>query len=249
MALDLWEDGIHYAPSEQAYWDGQSILTGADVGAAPADNQVQRSTVQVVFSRTTPATINDDVALFSLSFCLQTLDFGTSIISAGNKATVEGHLDTLWTDLKAQTSAHWNLLEYRWHDFTENWLKPGPATRVTVKNVVATGAAVTVVPDQVANSVTFKTISRLHWGCIYLPAFVITAYTSTGRITSAQVDGRVAAVRTCLAACDSAGITPVVSSTSHRANLAISAIQMDDTPDVIRSRRAKRPSYRKTYTS
>jgi len=249
MALQLWDDGVSFAPSEQAYWDGQSILTGASRGAAPADDQIQRSTVQVVFDRTTPATINDDAALFGLSFAIETLDFGSSILTGPNKATVEGLLNTFWADLKAQTSAHWTLREYRWHDYTSSWTKPGPATRVTAVNVAATGAATNVVPDQVASTVTFKTCSRIHWGRIYLPPFVTTAYTSTGRIATAQVDGRLAALRTALVGADAAGISPVVPSTSHRALLSISELQMDDTPDVIRSRRAKRPSYRKIYTS
>jgi len=249
MGLDLWGNGIWHAPSEQAYWDGQSILTGADVGSAPADNQVQRSTVQFVYDRTTPATINDDAAIFSLTFALVTLDFGTSIISGGNKATVEGHLDTFINAIKAEISAHWTLREYRWHDFTENWSKPGPATRVTAKGTAMTGSATNVVPDQVASSVTFKTSSRIHWGRAYLPPYVTTSYSSTGRIATAKVDIVVGALRTALNSCMAAGIVPVVASTSHRANLAISAVQMDDTPDVIRSRRAKRPSYRKVYTS
>lgn len=249
MPLDLWADGIHLAPSEQAYWDGQSVLTGADRGTAPADNQVQRSAVQVVFDRTTPAAIQDDQALFSLNFVLQTLDFGTSIISAGNKATVEGLLNTWWTAAKALTPSHWTLREYRWHDFTESWTKPGPATRVTAVGSVATGSSTNAVPDQVATSMTFKTSSRIHWGRCYLPGLITSSYTSTGRISTATVDALAAALRTALVGADSAGITPVVPSTSHRANLAISSIQVDDTPDVIRSRRAKRPSYRKTYTS
>jgi len=246
---DLWDNSIWFAPGEQAYWDGQSILTGADVQAAPADDQVQASVVQLIWDRTLPATLTDDVALFSLAFVLDTLSAGTSIISSGNKATIEGLLDTMITDWKAQISSHWTLREYRWHDYTSSWTRPGPATRVTAKGTACTGSATTTLPDQVASSITFKTSSRRHWGRIYAPPLVSTAYGSTGRLSSAQVDGRLAAMRTMLNAAMAAGIPPVVRSTSHRAVMSIMELQMDDTPDVIRSRRAKRPSYRKVYTS
>ena len=249
MSLGAWADGIAYAPSEAAYWQGQSILTGAVVGAAPDDNQIQRSACQMVFERTTPSGVTDDVAVVTWNFLKETISFGTSILSGTEKAAAEGWLDTLWTDHKAQVSAHWTLREYRWHDYLTSWTKPGPATRVTTKGVVATGSATNTLPDQVASSYTFITSSRKHWGRVYFLPFVATAYGSTGRLTTAQTDSRSAAVRALINSASSAGTPLIVPSTSHRAVLAISKLQMDNTPDVIRSRRAKHPEYRKSYTS
>lgn len=249
MSIELFNDGINYAPSQVAYWAGQSILSGATVGAAPADDQVQRSQCQLVLEKTTPSGVVDDVAVFSFSFAKPTLSFGSSVISGTEKATVEGYLDTMFASLKTSISAHWTLREYRWHDYTDNWEKPGPATRVTAKGTVCTGAAVNVVPDQVASSVTFKTSSRIHWGRIYLPPSIYNSYDSTGRLTTATCDAYLAAVRTMMVAADAADCSPVVASTSHRALLGILSLQMDNTPDVIRSRRVKHTNYRKIYTS
>lgn len=111
------------------------------------------------------------------------------------------------------------------------------------------GVATNTVPDQVAQTVTFRTASRIHWGRIYLPGPYSSGLGSTGRISSTTVDLIVGAVRTMANSASSAGFELVVPSTSHRAVLGIREMSMDSTADVIRSRRAKRPDYRKTYTS
>lgn len=246
---ELYSGDITCAPSEQSYWDGQSVITGTPVTVAPSDDQVQVSLLSFVFSRTTPSTFIDDVVVTSLAFVKDALAGATSYLLGSEKATVEGFADTMWTSLKVQVPAHYTLKEYRWHDYSTDWKKPGPATRVTTVGAAATGSSTNCVPDQVATSVTFKTASRLHWGRMYLPQLITTNYTSTGRIVSNTVDLVSGYLHTFLNACSGAALEPVVRSTSHRGTLGIVEIQMDNIPDVIRSRRAKQTDYRKIYTS
>lgn len=249
MGLTIYTHGANFGPSTQAYWDGQSFYSGTTKGAAPDDRQVQWSDLSFVFTRTTPSTISDDVMVTSLAFAKETLSFGSSILGSSDKALVEGRADTMFTTLKALMPSHLTLLEYRWHDYDQSWTKPGPATRVTSKNVACTGAATNVVPDQVATTVTFKTASRKHWGRMYWPQLISTAYSSTGRLSTGNTDTFVGAVHTFLNGCDTDGNEPVVASNVHGGILAISELQMDNTPDVIRRRRAKHVEYRKSYTS
>lgn len=237
------------SPNEQAYWDGQSILTGTDVDTALSDESIDCSVLTWVFSRTTPSTFFDDYVQTSLAFVVNAAANMTSYLDASRKAQVEADAATLWGSLAGQFPSHYTLREYRWHDYSTSWTKPGPATRVTTVASAATGSSTTCVPDQIATTVTFKTASRLHWGRMYWPQCAIAGYTSTGRLTSGGVDTFSGYIRTFLNACHADGNEPVVRSTSHRAVLGITEFQMDNIPDVIRSRRAKQTDYRKVYTS
>lgn len=249
MSLLAWQNQINHAPSEASYWASQSVLSGATIGQAPDDGQIQRSVCSCVFERTTPSGVVDDVAVTSFTYTTETLSYGTSVISGSEKAAIEGYLDTMWGVMKSSITAHWTLREYRWHDYITSWTKPGPSVRVTAKGTAMTGSATNTVPDQISSTVTFRTCSRLHWGRVYLPQSIYQSYDSTGRLTTATVDAYCGAVRAMQNSASGAGTPMVVPSTSHRALLAISSIAMDNTPDVIRSRRTKHTNYFKVYTS
>lgn len=245
----IWSRHIWHGPSTAAYWSGVSAFADTDFTETTDDRTLQWSTVSLIFDRTTPTNITEDVAVTSLSVYLPSGGPAISVLQSSDKADVEARLDTWFTSFKAQVSSHYTLREYRWHDYMLSWTKPGPATRVTTKGTACTGSATNTLPDQVATSITHKTASRAHWGRNYWPALVSTAYDTTGRITSAQVDSRSGDWRTLLNGIATDGQMPCVASSVHGGVLDIVELQMDNTPDVIRSRRAKRPSYRKSYTS
>jgi hypothetical protein len=56
-------------------------------------------------------------------------------------------------------------------------------------------------------------------------------------------------VRACLNGSSGDGTPPVVTSGTYGAVLGIRELQQDNTPDVVRRRRAKHPEYRKVYSS
>lgn len=254
MAFGLYDRIIWHADAATGYWADQSYYS--DTTLVPVDDptHLQFNTVQVVFDRTSPAGVTDDVMLFDLTFTSPLLGAETSYLSSAEMATIETELGTWWTSWKAQTPSTITLKEYRWHNWHVGITKPGPAVRVTTVGTVATGSGTSRLPDQVAHSITFRTASRRHWGRCYTPALVPSALSAYGRLSDAQTDSRLANWETLLEACDTMdvagdGVTPVVYSRTGQALLTIDVIAMDSTCDVIRSRRAKHPSKFATASS
>lgn len=245
--LKLYDRFILSANDTASYWENQSKYSDTEIYAADDAPEITFSVVQVVFDRTSPTGVVEDVMLFDLAVCQTLLTQGSISLDSGDRGDVETALDAWWTSWKAQTPSTITLKEYRWHNYHVGTSRPGPAVAVTTKNVVATGSGTTRLPDQVAHSVTFRTASRKHWGRVYVPALVPSALSAYGRLTDAQTDSRLANWKTLLEAIDTVdvagdGITPVVWSRVGKALLSIDVIAMDSTCDVIRSRRAKHPS-------
>jgi hypothetical protein len=102
-----------------------------------------------------------------------------------------------------------------------------------------------MLPPQVAESVTFKTVSRRHWGRIYWPAITAANSTSSGTIGTAEVDTLANAFVACFNTCRAANLYPVVYDHVSGTSRSVDTVQVDDLFDVIRRRRWKQPSYRK----
>lgn len=254
MILKLYDRAIMHADATAGYWASQSSFS--DTTLIPVDDptHLQFNTVQVVFDRTSPTSIVDDVMLFDLTLASTLLGVETSYLTPTEMGDVETALNTWWTSWKAQTPSSITLKEYRWHQWHVGITKPGPAVRVTTVGVVATGAGTSRLPDQVAQTVTFRTASRLHWGRVYTVALAPAAYSAYGRLTDAQTTSRLANWETLLESIDTIdvggnGVTPVVWSRVGQALLSIDVIAMDSTCDIIRSRRAKHPSFFATASS
>lgn len=245
--LKLYDNFILHAAETTSYWDGQAKAADTDTFAVDPTSELEYNTVQVVFDRTSPSPLVDDIMLFDLAVAKVFLTQGTGHLDSAELDAVESALDTWWGTWKAQVPSTITLKEYRWHQWNAASTRPGPAVRVTPKNVVATGSGTTRLPDQVAHTVTFRTPSRRHWGRVYTPALIPGALSAYGRLTDAQTDSRGANWETLLEAIDTIdiagdGVTPVVFSRVGKALLSINEIAMDSTCDVIRSRRAKHPS-------
>jgi hypothetical protein len=254
MPFELYDNQLLHTASNLGYWQGQSKTPGTTFHevADPAD--LHSSVCSIVFSRTVPSGLQEDVAVTHLTVAKILMGIGTDEVSADEMAAVETALGTWWGSLKAKVSAHWTLAEYRWHHYTALSSKPGPAVRQTPVGVVATGSSGDTLPDQVCTTVTFKTGFPKHWGRQYLPALVDSSFNSFGRIDTTEVDLIAGYTETLLEAVDTVdvgatGITPVVRSPEHGGLMSIDHIQVDDTADVQRRRRAKQTSYRKVISS
>lgn len=246
----MWDKYIYFDPADAGYWEQQSKFSDTVMSPTTGGSgHPQLSTCSLVFTRTTPTSIVDDVMVTSFNFAGAVIANATSPLTSAEKATIEGLLNTWWTTVKPFCPSSLTLKEYRWHDYADVKAKPGPAVRITAVGVAATGSIVTAVPDQVAETQTFRTASRRHWGRVYLPKLAAGAFDQYGRIVASTVDGLAAATRTLFNGADTAGVEVVVPSREHGAILTITELAMDSTPDVIRRRRAKHPSYIKAYSS
>src|SRR5262245_47377195 len=97
-----------------------------------------------------------------------------------------------------------------------------------------------------------KTPSRRNWGRVYEPGVAFSQYDAVyGRPTNAMCDTLASAWRTMLnnLVAKSTSVECVVFSKQYQANLVVSEVACDNVPDIIRRRRPKNPSYRKTFTS
>src|SRR5262249_54437151 len=143
-----------------------------------------------------------------------------------------------------------SLAEYRWHDWDINDVALGPADRVTSRSVAGTTGATSRLPDQDAQTVTWTTASRRHWGRVYLPGIGFNRIdNTTGRWASTQVDAAALHFHTLATSLVAGGYDMVVVSRQFHALLTIDTISVDDIVDIQRRRRAKQASYHKIYTS
>jgi hypothetical protein len=109
-------------------------------------------------------------------------------------------------------------------------------------------------PDQVALTTTFRTAGRKHWGRFYTGGWTgneLAADAQQGHARGVAVDALSTAAKTLLNDLyDDARKTWVcVWSPKYRGAMSVNEVSVDDTWDIVRRRRAKFPSYRKTYTS
>jgi len=249
MSFQLYDQSAILATSKMSYWAAESHESGLDVIEVP-DAELAASVVSIVFSRTAASGIVEDFAVTRLALTRVLLNDGCELLDDSEMAAAESPLNTWWGSLKVLVSTHWTLSKYVWHAYEGLSTSPGPARRTTTVNVAATGSGTNTMPDQVATSVTFKTAYPRHWGRMYLPPLTVDRYTQYGRLSTASCDAIGSYYETLLESLDTVdvggtGVTPIVRSSSGGGLLSIDKVQVDDTPDVIRSRRVEQTTYRK----
>lgn len=243
-----WERAISHTSDTAAYWDAQSKFSDSvvvDAGAAT----LSVSQLAMKFSRVTPAGTREDLSEFTTHHAFIAGGGLYSRLSDAQKATVEGIWGTWWTTVKALCDSGITLVEYAWHDLDLGDAFYGPADRVTTASVAGTLVADRM-PDQLAVDVTLRTASRKHWGRFYVVGIGTTKYEKAyGRPANTTCDSLATATRTAYLAEDAASIALVVCSKQHQGILTVDEIHCDNVPDVIRRRRPKQASYRKSYAS
>jgi len=227
--------------------------------------------VQFVFTRATPAGTQEDVAVFGLN--LLNMTSGQIDSSWDTTDYTEAETDfTEWLGtLNSYFSNTITLKELRWYvrqfnpdlplGSSTNTLDPatgkpyarfaqsGTVARVHPVNTVG-GATAFPVPYQVAMSVTFKTAQAKHWGRIYLPG-VTQGWldTTDGRFGGGvivPIANATAELADDLAKRQLHLVIPTTQAGGkfHVALQTVTQIQVDDIPDVIRSRRPKQTKIR-----
>jgi hypothetical protein len=199
---------------------------------------------QFVFSRTAPAGFSEDVAVCHFDFVNFTGGNPDDSWTAGDFTTLETLLTAWWVTAKGLVNSSCSSREIRWYRLGQGITKPNPAVRVT-SSVVAGSAANSLLPPQVAVSITRKTGLRKRWGRTYLPSIDTIALGTDGRITTARVDTLAGAENTLNTGAAAAEFMPVVYSPTAQRAYAIESVQVDNIFDVIRRRRFDSTTYRK----
>ncbi len=232
----------------------------ADVATYTGSFELRR--LQVKFELLVGGAVVDDARITTYDFLKLASGSPSDAWVAADFTTVENAFGTAWTAIKARYSTSFRLSQYRWYKAGPGIAPPQEPVRVVDNLVVGTAVSGGAYPPQVALACTELTSSRKAWGRVYWPAPAVNAAAETqtdaiGRYTSAILTVYANALDTFYEACRAGNVMPVVFSpakpsrptagggtlaaTADRA-LTVDTIQVDDVPDVIRSRRLKSPS-------
>jgi hypothetical protein len=152
-----------------------------------------------------------------------------------------------WTSLDGHVSGAVVLRELRYYEVQDaRGMDMGDPLEVHQLNLPgAVGSS--LLPPQVAASITFKTQHRKRWGRIYIPGLTITSLDGFGRIKAETRTDLCAGGRNL---CDRGGTGAAlcVFSRLHWDFEDVTQVQVDDVFDVIRSRRFDKPIARTVET-
>lgn len=232
-------------------------------------NPVELRKLVLKWSRGPSGGTVEDADFITLHFAKLTGGVADANWLTADYTAVEARIDTLMTTLKTYLPSFSTFVEMRW--FKDGPTQspadgaPGPANpavRVTARALAMTGA-LPVLPPQTSCSVTFKTALRKRWGRVFLPAFVVTAaaavLTSEGRVATTTQAAMRGIFVTFFNGCRADAHLPVVWSRERSAHLdskgneiphhdptayEITAVQVDNLYDVVRSRRYSGPTSR-----
>lgn len=170
--------------------------------------------------------------------------------TTGDYTAIETASEAFWTALAARIPTSYRLEEHRWYAYGPGVTPPNPVTRYVTLATPIAGTSTGATHMSAAMAVTLKTTLRKHWGRFYVPVSVQGfPFDAAGRASSSNVDTFASAARTFLTAGSAAGVLPAVWDDAHKVVHGMTAIQVDDIPDVIRRRRQSVTQYRKTYVS
>lgn len=210
--------------------------------------------LHVVWTRTPPTGGTEDVAVCTFHLARSVGDEPSTNWTAAEYAAAEVRFDTWWGAVKDKFPTWVVLSQYRWYKSGPAWPISGPAVRLTARSVAGTGVGQSC-PPQVAASVTEVTRIAKSWGRFYLPAVITGVIDGSGRLGATHLNGTNGLLTKSVTLYDGLntdGTPVVVYSAAKPARktkrgldlppqparaLAVESLQVDDTLDVIRSRR------------
>ena len=177
---------------------------------------------------------------------------------AADFVTLEDAYDTFWAAMKDTLPPAYVLSTLKWYRAGPADVPPQEPVRSVDRSVAGTSIYASV-PPQCCASVTEKTSAGNAWGRFFFPAPGANGahYTGTGRLVTAYQTQLANAVDAWYEAALAANLVPVVYSAAKPVRpkasggtlaatvaraLTIDQLQVDDVPDVIRSRRHGSPA-------
>lgn len=246
MAIPKWARRVGIGAGGQ--------LSPEELGLYPADTRdagfSEGRRARLVFARGTPAGLQDDAAQIDFEFVNTTAGAPDNTWTDADFTTLEGALVDWFNAIKADIATSHVLDQIRWYKFgpslpvgSGGGEMSGPPVRVIDQNIAGGSAWLTCI-YQMAISVTFKTAARRRWGRVYVPGYNSLAIDENGRIK--PEDGAQLATATSAMAQVAADndFRFVVYSPTVRRAYGVESIQVDDIPDVIRSRRPRQTGRR-----
>lgn len=236
----------------------------------PAQDLVWRR-LMFTFTRVSPATTQEDTAVFDLHISNITGGQLDTSWTSGDYTTVDTHLQEFWTALRPFINQSHTLRDIRYYVASFNpqliagdaikdpkyddirgkrFNRAGPPQHVFIPTGLTGGDATSPSAYQVAMSVTFKTPGPRHWGRCYLPGVPAGELGQTyGRFSSSvtqAVANIFAELQDDLLKSDFQMVVPTTQHEGlwYQSLQSINHIVVDDVPDVIRRRRPKQASVR-----
>lgn len=223
-ALDI----VH--SDEASYTPTQTHAMGAD--GLPPGIGVRRA--QIVWTRETMVPRQDAVTTH-VDFLNLTNGQPDDTWTDADFTTVEQMINDMLTTIRPYHTTKVICTQVRWYRVGPGILPPNPAIRIS--GFASPGSATVGNAPQVAASVTLKTVPRKQWGRMYLPLNASSIEVGDGRFNAAAVDTVGSAVAGMVNSAVNAQFPPVIFSKVRGKAYTVETVQMDDVPDVIRSRR------------
>jgi len=209
--------------------------------------------VHVVFDRSAQNP-EEDAAIFTMHVRGTLTGLPDSLVSMtpGSRDAWSARFDNFLDTWKTLASPKVKCVALKWYDLGASADDDmGPPVQVHVKNKagVASGQ---VLPPQLAMSATLKHPSTggvgrhgARWGRIYIPGITVDALDANGRFTSAACQVMGDAVRYIFQPAGTpTGCRSTIWSRTAWSHFDPNVVQVDDVPDVIRSRRFSTTNYR-----
>src|SRR5688572_29473537 len=96
----LWTSSLVAASSQASYWDSQSFVSGSTKTYVDPD-MVGGSMMTLVFTRTSPATVRDDVMNLSFHWGIEAgPGVPSAPLSGSQAASIESIMTTWWNSMK-----------------------------------------------------------------------------------------------------------------------------------------------------
>lgn len=204
--------------------------------------------VAVIGERDAAAGVWTQRAQYSVAFVNVTSGDPDYTWTTADFSAIEAGSEALWTALAAKLPTSYRLEEHRWYAYGPGVSPPNPVHRYVTLATPIPGTSSAATHMSAASAVTLKTTLRKHWGRYYMPISV-SRMDAAGRMSSAEVDAWATAARTWLTSGSGQGVLPVVYDSTNHVVHGMTALQVDDIPDVVRRRRQSVTQYRKTFTS
>lgn len=257
---NLWDPVIVYDSAEASYWEAQTRLPDTQMVPLSA-SAVTGSYMEAKFTRTVQAGLREDMAQIGMHFSVEAGPGAPmSRLDSADALRVAGAFNSdVWQPIYGQIANDWSLKEITFRHFAADYpldknglSKKGPVWYLLPVAQAGTNTNARL-PDQVALTTTYRTASRKHWGRNYFGGFTTAALTDAqmGHAVTTTVDLLSGSLRAFLNDIndDARKTTMWIWSPKYRGACSVNELSVDDTFDVVRRRRAKMPSYRKTYTA
>lgn len=223
-------------------YSGSALVSAGSSAAAGSGVGVRRA--QLRFIRTAPGTFTDDVAEMHFDFMNITGGTPDDTWTTTDYTDLETLISAWFTAVAGRMHTSHTFQEVRWYRVGTGVHPPNPAERVTPMGAGGTASG-TMLPPQIAASITLKTSARKQWGRTYFPGLASASIIGNGAIGTGTVDDLAGATDTLAAGAASKQFYMGVLSGVAGSFFAAEVIQVDDVYDVIRSRRWRNATYRK----